>query len=128
MESSKLWKLPASSTDLIDGPHLAELSKRHVRIWFRYDDDGETLNSEILFEGVEAFKCTYMTSVAVNLINVAYNKLVDMGKTTWLDDVMLINSEYIKHTGQNLPTLRHLAIYFDDGPCYEVVCKTFKIA
>lgn len=90
---------------------------------FKYESDtGEFRSCELRFLGVEAYKCTYLTSLTVDMIESAYDELVDMGETVWLAEAKLVAQQ----RGQ-LPNLKHLRICFDDGPCYEFICLDFEL-
>lgn len=75
-----------------------------------------------MFQGVEAFKWTYLTALAAAHIQ-AYDKIVDCGSTVWLGDV----SANLRRRSLKAEGLVHLMITFDDGPCYETVCRSFRI-
>jgi hypothetical protein len=76
----------------------------------------------MLFEGVEAFKCTHYRACTIDMID-AYDIVVDLGSTEWLTQIesQLVGSH------ENATGLRHLRIYFDDGPCYEFICRSFRV-
>lgn len=85
------------------------------------EDDGANLS--IIFEGAQAYKCTYYKAISLEMRDKTYDALVDVGESDWLAAV-------IKEIGENdedASGLRHLMIYLDDGPCYEIICKTFRI-
>lgn len=85
-------------------------------------DDGESLNIRLSFERVEAFKCTYHYACTVEMVE-TYDRLTDLGETGWLDSVR----RQLSGTGEDVDSLRHLMIYFDDGPCYEFICRGFRV-
>jgi hypothetical protein len=77
----------------------------------------------LTFRGVEAYKCTYLTSCAIDMIKTAYEKVVRVYDTPWLLDTL---SNYEPKRGNHVyKELMHLMIYFDDGPCYEFICTCF---
>jgi hypothetical protein len=53
----------------------------------------------------------------------AYDKLVDRGSSAWLEEVR----SNLKRNGGEPKGLVHLMLGFDDGPTYEVVCRSFRI-
>src|ERR671939_1384407 len=118
--SQILWKLPVPSTALLRSPIFQVLLKRSCALCCEYeDDDGYIVSLNLLFEGVEAFKCTYYRACTAEMITTAYDKVVDVGATEWKAEIKesLIRSE------QDITGLVHLMIYFDDGPCYEFICR-----
>jgi hypothetical protein len=53
----------------------------------------------------------------------AYDRLIDRGVTAWLADVVANLGLY----DQDASGLVHLMINFDDGPCYEFLCRGFRV-
>jgi hypothetical protein len=118
-----LWKLPVPATSLVRGPDFSALPKRQCEISFYIEkDDGDLSRIGILFDGVEAFKCTYLTSCSAEMFNTAYAKLVCLGVTPWLGEIL----NTFRNGNQPGTELRHLMICFDDGPCYEIICLGFE--
>jgi hypothetical protein len=115
-----LWELPAPATT-VHSATIKELSGRLTRLSISLivlrDGVDVIEHHDISFEGTECFTCTYMTSLTSEMIRLAYGKLIDLGKTALLDQ---------KAAKSKKSALRHLMICFDDGPCYEVVCKEFS--
>jgi hypothetical protein len=88
-------------------------------------DDGDR-KAGIIFDSVEAYKCTHMTARSVEMIKTAYDKLVSLDDSAWLSEVKAnSDSYYAKRQGPPME-LQHLMIFFDDGPCYEFICVGFK--
>jgi hypothetical protein len=122
--SEILWKLPVPATALLRSPVFATLAKRQCALSFEVEadeGDGET-HGRLLFDGVEAYKCTYLTSCTAEMFNTAYGKVVNLGSTPWLQDVLQV---YSKSSPTPKP-LQHLMICFDDGPCYEFICASVE--
>jgi hypothetical protein len=118
------WTLPVPSTTLLDGgPALEKRRGREVGLRFSYEaEDGSRRGGVLVFQGVEAFKCTYDRARNISMLD-AYDKLVEQGASAWLEDVR----ENLKKNGGDPNGLKHLMINFDDGPAYEVVCRSFRI-
>jgi hypothetical protein len=120
----EIWKLSAPSTALLgSGVTLEDRPGREIAL--RYEFEGpsdDTISEAIVFEGVEAFKCTYGLACTEWMLS-AYDRLVEVKDSSWAKDVF----ERIRKTGVASPALRHLTIYFDDGPCYEAICRAFRI-
>ena len=76
---------------------------------------------KIRFIGVEAYKVSYMFTAQLPEEVDAYDRLVDLGRTEWLEAV----TQSLKRHGTDTTELRHLAIELDDGPTYEVLCRGF---
>jgi hypothetical protein len=96
---------------------------REVALRLSYEaEDDELRTSAIVFQGVEAFKCTYYRARDASMLE-AYDTLVDRGPSAWLREVCV----NLRENGGDQQGLSHLMIDFDDGPTYEVVCRGFRI-
>ena len=118
-----VWNLPVPSTALLSGAAFHQLLGRTCALAGEYEDDDDNVVSlKMLFEGVEAFKCTHDTAVTVEMIETAYDQVADLGSTEWLTQIesQLVSSR------KDAKGLRHLMIYFDVGPCYEFICRSFR--
>lgn len=120
--SIELWKLPVAPTALIRSPNFVVLSKRQCKISMEFEGSSGVVRTALLFEGVEAFKCTYLTSCSAEMLSTAYGKLARLGSTPWLAETQNAGSR------RSPIELQHLMICFDDGPCYEFICTGFRIA
>lgn len=119
-----LWELPVPSTALLQDARFEIRLGRTCALQFEYEDeDDNTVSVKLLFEGVEAFKCTYLFACTVEMIETAYDRVADLGSSEWLD---AIRKQLGSH-GQEAKDLKHLMIYFDDGPCYEFICRDLRI-
>jgi hypothetical protein len=128
VENEVLWTLPVPSSSLTRGPTLSVLARRSCEIAYFVEADDSDRRSSIVFEGVEAFKCTYMTALSIDMINLAYDKLVRIKPSSWLADVVKVSDSYYRNRGQSeRAPLQHLMICFDDGPCYEFICREFRM-
>ncbi len=117
------WKLPVPSTALLGaGPTFVKRSGREVGLGYSYEDDTGERSEMLVFEGVEAFACTYQTALNSESLS-AYDAVEDRGKTSWLTEV----GDDIGKNGAKPAGLRHLMITFDDGPCYEFLCRGFRV-
>jgi hypothetical protein len=119
-----LWELPVPSTAILgSGPRFEKRQGRVCALVFDIEEkDDQTASIQIVFTGVEAFKCTYFNACEVDALK-AYDKLVDRGRTEWLANV----EHNLTRMADAASGLAHLMIYFDDGPCYEFVCRGFEI-
>lgn len=128
--ADNLWELPVAPTDLFHDPEFVMLAARRCKLSFAHEgaDDKHMMSHSLLFEGVESFKCTYMSSCGANLIADAYGTLVDLGKTPWLTEVLPYYLKFSRAYSRNSKPLRHLMIYFDGGPCYEFLCTGFQVS
>jgi hypothetical protein len=118
----ELWKLPVAPTALVRSPHFAVLPKRKCEISMEFESGSDVVRSKLLFDGVESFKCTYLTSCSAEMFNTAYGKLVRFGATQWLTETQAA------HRCGASTKLQHLMICFDDGPCYEFICLGFHVS
>jgi hypothetical protein len=105
------------------GPALEIRPRREIAIRFAYELEGdERCDCALVFEGVEAFKCTYYHSRDSSMLE-AYDRLISRGQTSWLNEI----AATLTRNGGNAEGLRHLMINFDDGPAVEVLCRSFRV-
>ena len=133
--TTTLWTLPVPSTAIDDGPHLRQRGGRELALEMSHESDplnkdygdesrGDTareVRTTLTIGGVEAYKCSYMTACTDAMLP-AYGRLIDCGDTDWLRAVSAENTRQMTSP----EGLRHLMIYFDDGPCYEFICRSFR--
>jgi len=77
-----LWKLPFPSSwggNIL----LSELHQRNLALIVESGDQGDL---QIVFEQVEAYKCTYYFARTEEM-RIAYDRIVDLGETSWLVEV-----------------------------------------
>lgn len=122
-KTKTLWQLPVPSTALLDGgPVFEKRPRREVALRMMYEtDEGEQVVA-LVFDGVEALKVTYDRARGDRMLE-AYDRLVDQEQTAWLDEI----SGNLKQHGGDVVGLTHLMINFDDGPCYEVICRSHRL-
>ena len=127
--SKILWTLPFPSSS--GNTTFAVLPKRDAAVIAEGDDERGTITLRIIFEKVEAYKCTHYMARAPEM-RIAYDKIVDLGETSWLTEV----KNQLRKLGDlvlsspshgPLEELAHLMINFDDGPCYEFICRHFRV-
>ena len=94
---------------------------RRCLVACHYSADGSDA-ANLLFDGVEAYKATIHEACTGEMIRAAYDRVVDLGATPWLAEVAV----ELSHHGAEHSGLQHLMIYFDDGPCYEFICRSFE--
>jgi hypothetical protein len=125
MNPIEMWRLPVPASSLVRGPSFHAMPKRECSIGYSVEGvDGAPVDECLIFQGVEAFKCTYLTSCNAAMFTIAYGKLVSLQQSPWLAEVL---ETYSKAPGEHRQLL-HLVICFDDGPCYEFICANFKEA
>ena len=102
------------------------LPRRQCELSFYVEAESGDKKVSLLFAGVEAYRCTYMAALNADMITAAYGKLVDLGESQWFNEVSQKTTGYYTKAKKTPPVLRHLAICFDDGPCFEIVCEGFN--
>lgn len=121
---SVLFELPVPATSLLDSPTFSKRLGRTVALEYTFEDPetGESRAEALVFHGTEAFRCTYLSGLDGSM-RAAYAQLIDVGESTWLQDVFSRIHERKPETTRP----KHLMILFDDGPCYEFLCQGFTI-
>jgi hypothetical protein len=124
------WKVPVPSTSFVSGPNFEKRLRRVCVLSWEYEGNSEfvkrptegTIHQELIFSGVAAFKCTYGLLCGSDMITRAYDALVDLGESEWLR-ALRDRPEGRYREGISL---HHIAIFFDDGPCYEFICEAVQ--
>ena len=128
-KSKVLWAMPVPATAIMRGPMFKKLMGRQCEIWFSIEGEaGEEQGITLVFDGVEAFKATSMTSLGSidrELLNQAYANLISVNASSWLAEVTRSRAKYAAASRMKPVELHHLMICFDDGPCYEFICSDF---
>lgn len=123
MMAKTIWQLPVPSTALLDGgPVFEKRARREIALRMSYETDDGVDMVALVFEGVEAFRVTYDRARGDWMLE-AYDRLVDQGETSWLIEI----SGNLNQHGADAAGLVHLIINFDDGPCYEVICRSHRL-
>jgi hypothetical protein len=117
-----LWKMPVSLDSLTGVSGLRELMGRScLLVLATKEDDGGDI--QIVFEGVEAYKVTFYHARCSLSTEVSFGELVDRGETDWLNGIKKCMIPGLDRPGK----LYDLAFDSSDGPCYEFICRSYKI-
>lgn len=120
---TELWRLPVPASALLTSPEFVVLPRRECELKLTLEgDDGSPFTRALRFGGVESYKCTYMTSCTADMFGLAYGRLVSLD-SNWLTEIRTAG----KKDQASSEALRHLMITFDDGPCYEIVCRSWSV-
>jgi hypothetical protein len=120
-----LWEMPVPSTTLTRGPFFVSLPQRRCEVSYYVESTDGERKGGLTFEGVEAYKCTHMSALSVEMIKEAYDRVVRIDDSPWLAEVSAISASHYERVEGSARELRHLMISFDDGPCYEFICVRF---
>src|SRR5438034_7082704 len=121
MRKKDLFTLPLPSSALSDGGVAFRVRPHRAVVLVCSWDDRPAGPLALVFESVEALKCTYHKACTVEQIRLAYDTVVDLGASGWLREIAG------RHNRGEAADLRHLMIYFDDGPCYEFICRGLRV-
>ncbi|QJP71553.1 hypothetical protein [Burkholderia glumae] len=120
---TELWQLPVAASALLTSPEFVVLPRRECELRLSIEgDDGGPVALTLRFGGAEVYKCTFMTSCTAEMFNLAYGRLVSLD-SNWLGEVRKTG----KKNQEVVEALRHLMITFDDGPCYELICRSWSV-
>jgi hypothetical protein len=119
--SNIVWQSPAPSSGFLRGVDLQIRPQREAVLIFEFEDDVEEMRTaELIFKDVVHYRTTYMVALRAELIQQAYDRLVDLPESTELRKII----EATKANGQG-SDYRHYRICFDDGPCFDFICRSF---
>jgi hypothetical protein len=105
-----------------DGAEFLQLDGRRYALCIKYIDYGKQIILEIIFFGVEAFKCTHFRAFESSAQDV-YNCLIDFGDTEWLTTAKQI----LEKNWTESRDISHFGIRFGDGPFYEFLAQKYEI-
>lgn len=115
-----LWKFPFPTSGLA-GDEVSCDVRRGDKIVLTIQVNEER-RIELRFTDVYAVRCTFDQACTLEMIE-AYGALIDVGESEFLKSAI----RQIKDTHHSIIGLRHLSIYFDDGPCFDFICRNFSV-
>ncbi len=97
---------------------------RKCSLSYEYESEtnGSVVSEKLTFDDVESFRCTYYVACDVEMIQ-AYDRVLNLGRSKWLEQL----KNNLDANKWNSSGLKHLRIFFDDGPCYEFICRSFEV-
>jgi hypothetical protein len=117
--------MPTPSANLGHGMEIEKNdSEGYYQLSMTYARGEEDITVRLAFLRISAFKATFHHACNADMIKWAYDQLVDLGSTEWLNEI----SRQIASRERVAPSLRHLMICFDDGPCFEFLCDSYSIS
>ena len=121
---STVYTIPVPSTAFLEDVKFSKLLGRKCSLKYSYEgeEDYSVIFEELIFDGVESYKCTYYMACSLEM-HYAYDKVVNVGISQWFSEV----SDNLSANDADSKNLKHLRIYFDDGPCYEFICRSFQV-
>jgi len=122
--TSVVYIIPVPSTAFLEDAEFLQLLGRKCSLKYYYEgeDDYSIIFEELIFDGVESFKCTYFMACSLEM-HYAYDKVLNVGLSQWLKDII----ENLLQNNADSKDLKHFRVYFDDGPCYEFICRSFDV-
>jgi hypothetical protein len=119
-----VWELPVASTAFLEGITFAKLLGRSCSLETSMEGAGTEMKQLLFFfEEVEAFKCTYYEARSPAMSD-AYDRIIEYENSAWLTEIKAQLSRNVRVVTSNL---KHYMINFDDGPCYEFVCRKIEV-
>ena len=121
MEVKKIWELPVTSTDIVDGGVKLVLHKHAAEMQLEYyDGDNNVLKSSLIFEAVEAQK--YTSEMFTEYVPGTFEYLVEIIGSKWVEQLRKLNREVADYWN-----FKHYAIFIKSFGYYEFVAKNYKI-
>lgn len=88
-----------------------------------YEVESGERTLELIFNRVEVYKCSYFSSCTADQIASAYDRVIAFDDSDLLRGAVKAMSA----GAHEVVDIRHFAIFFDDGPYYEFICRGFSI-
>jgi hypothetical protein len=121
--AEELYKIKVPSSALSSPIFTMELGRRcSLTYSYEIENTDFEVHERLVFEGVEAFKCTYYTANSLEVFE-AYGRILKLSRSAWLKEII----KNLSRAGTAAANLAHLRIFFDDGPCYEFICRSFEV-
>jgi hypothetical protein len=119
----EIYKLPITSS-WIDSARFYTRLWRTCELVCEYEEgqNSEARRLCLVFGNCWGVKITYFVAVDADLIPLTYDRVVDFGDTDWLRKI----NTNIAASQMKVEPLKHLGLYFDDGPLYEFICGSFE--
>lgn len=115
--AKRIFELPHPSSGVAGITFVQEMHKNCKLICSWEFDLDQPIIVSLEFIEVWSLKRTYLKSD-----HSAYDHVVDMGHSEYLDDIR----RRLANKALPFDNVRHYMICFDDGPCWEFVCRDFN--
>jgi len=134
--AKELWKSKVPSSSFQEAPKLEPSADNEWRLRWRYSTwhtqggqaNQKIVSQSLVFNGVYAFRVTYHEACSSTMVELAYERLIDVGTTQWLAEIKARLAEPSRLRTEAASRLRHLMIFFDSHGCYEFLCESFRLA
>jgi hypothetical protein len=118
-EHQVCWSFADGASCITGGTTLTELPGRLFLLTFAYEIEGVEHTITIKFDDVQSYKCSFKYSCTVKQICSAYEQLIELEQSEWLQ---------MAQSRLNEQELHHYMIFFDgDEVCYEFICGGFSL-
>ena len=115
-----IWAFPVPSTAFLEDVAFQKLRRRSCSLETTIEGAENGVKRFVLaFHGLEAFKCTYYKARSLAMAD-AYDRIIDCENSPWLEEIKTQLARDLRSTTQDL---KHYMVNFDDGPCYEFICR-----
>jgi hypothetical protein len=78
-------------------------------------------SGELVFSEVVHYRTTYMPALRADVIREAYDRVVDVGTSPELLEVVAA-----MEANRRTTEVRHYRVCFDDGPCFDFIAAAFE--
>jgi hypothetical protein len=121
--SKIVWESPSPSSGFLRGVSLQTRPRREIVLSFEFEDaEAKMSKMELSFKGVVHYRTTYLPALSAEMINQAYDRLVEFPESIELNEV--VSATKANGDGSDY---HHYRVCFDDGPCFDFICQTFSI-
>jgi hypothetical protein len=117
-----VWKAPSPSSGFTHGVDVETRPGREIALRFDFENAaGEAQSGELIFKQVVHYRATYLYALRAEMINEAYDKVVDQGKSEELIEVIAA-----LNANQQIAAVKHYRVCFNDGPCFDFMAAHFE--
>jgi hypothetical protein len=120
--SNIIWQSPVPSSGFLRGVSVQLRPRREIALAFEFEDANEEMHSgELVFSEVVHYRTTYMPALRADVIREAYDRVVDVGTSPELLEVVAA-----MEANRRTTEVRHYRVCFDDGPCFDFIAAAFE--
>ncbi len=126
MQDIVIWKLPFPSTAMLQFPNFNILPGPIFWIECEFDSDNDYYNDKktvvtLFFEGVVVQQLRFSSALDVRDVN-AYDRVMQIGSS----ELQTMTLKAMLDRKRDIENIKHLRIHFDDGYCFDLICKNFR--
>jgi len=123
LDKKNLYQVPVASTDFVADAYYEQGHPTAIRYYYRRD--GANYRSGIQFTRVRSTRTRAESSCTAWHVEGAYDTLVEVVNSTWVQELQLETSETQASMGEHWK-MHHYMLYLDSVGCFEIIAETWE--